>query len=65
MRVLRPQPDVIAEGRGVLHRAQQYLRVRQRRIGMRKGDAARVGELAHFGDRVALSPAVSAPIGYT
>ena len=53
MRVLRPQPDVIAEGRGVLHRAQQHLRVRQRRVGMRKGDAARVGELAHFGDGVA------------
>jgi len=40
----------VAESRGVLHRAQQYARVRQRRFRLRERDAARLGKLAHFGE---------------
>ena len=60
VRILRPQPDAIAEGRRVLHRAQQHLRVDERRVGLRERDAAGLGELAHLGQRVALRAARSA-----
>ena len=54
MRVLRPQPDAVAERRRILHRAQQHLRVGQRRVGLRERDAAGLGELAHLGQLRAL-----------
>ena len=54
------QPDAVAEGRRVLHRAQQHLRVDERRVGLRERDAAGLGELAHFGERRALRARPSA-----
>ena len=52
--VLRAQPHAVAEGRGVLHRAQQHARVRQRRLRLRERDATRLGKLAHLGELDAL-----------
>ncbi len=54
MHILRPQPHAIAKGRRVLQRAQQHLRVGERRVRLRERDAAGLRELAHFGDRFAL-----------
>src|SRR5207244_2373893 len=51
MRILRPQPYAMPERRRVLHRTEEQLRVDQRYVGMRKGDASGFGELAHFGER--------------
>ena len=54
MGVLRTQPDRQLESLGVFHRAQQHLRVDQRRVGLAERDAAGLGELGHFGDALAL-----------
>ena len=54
MRVLRAQPDRVAEGRRVLQRAHQHLGVGKWRIGLAEGDAAGLGQLRHLGDASAL-----------
>ena len=51
--VLRAQPDRVAERGRVLQRAPQHLRVGERRIRLREGDAAGIRELAHLGQRFA------------
>ena len=51
--VFGAQPYRVAEGRGVLQRAPQHLRVGERRVRLGERDAAGVGELPHLGERLA------------
>ena len=50
--VLRAQPDGIAEGARVLHRAQQHLGVSQRLFSLPEADASGPGERHHFGQHL-------------
>ena len=51
--VLGAQPDREAEGRRVLQRAPQHLRVGDRHVGLRERDAARLREHRHLGQALA------------
>jgi hypothetical protein len=51
--LLGTQPDGIAEGGRVLHRALQHLRVQQRHLGLAEADAAGLRELRHLGEHLA------------
>ena len=53
-RVLRSQPDGEAETARVLHRTRHDLGIDQRLIGLRKPDAASLGQLGHLGQHFAL-----------
>jgi hypothetical protein len=55
--VLRPQPDAVAEGGGVLQRTLQHLGVDDRHVGLAEGDAAGLGQLDHLGQHLALQAA--------
>ena len=50
IRILRAQPHGVAEGTGVLHRAQQHGRILYRLLGLRKPDTTGFGQLSHFGE---------------
>ncbi len=50
--ILRPQPDRVAEGLRILQRAQQHGGVDDRLLGLRKADAAGLGQLRHLGQRL-------------
>ena len=54
IRILRPQPYAVAERRRVLHRTKEHAGVDERRLGLREGDTAGLGELAHLGELDAL-----------
>ncbi len=54
MRILRAQPHGEPEGRRVLQRAPQDLRVGERDLGLRERDAAVVAQLGHLGEALAL-----------
>jgi hypothetical protein len=51
--VLRPQAYRVAESGGVLHGAQQQLRVDDRMLGLREGDTAGARQGVHFGQFLA------------
>ena len=51
--VLGAQPHRKAEGCGVLQRPPQHLGIRNGRVRLRKGHAAGLGELRHFGEPLA------------
>ena len=53
MRILRAQPDGVAEGVRVLHRAQQHGGVFDRLFRLREADAARFRQFRHFRQRLA------------
>ncbi len=53
VRILRPQPDAMAEGRGVLQRPLQDLRVDDGPLRVRERHASGFGELAHLRDGLA------------
>ena len=54
VRVLRAQPDGVAEGVRVLHGAQQHGGVLDRLFGLRETDAARFRQFRHLRQRLAL-----------
>ena len=54
VRILRAQPDREAVGVRIQHRAQQHLRVEDRRAGLREADATGLGQFGHLGDRLAV-----------
>ena len=49
MRVFRAQPNRVAIGRGVLHRAIEHRRVDNRSVGLKETNAACLGQLNHLG----------------
>jgi len=59
--VLRPQPDAVAKGGGVLQGALQHLGVDDRQLGLPKADAAGLAELHHISERLALEAARERP----
>ena len=56
VRIVGTQPEPVAEGRRVLHRAPHEVGVDERDVGLRERDAARLAELAHLGERRARKP---------
>src|SRR6185437_14374829 len=52
--VLRAEPHRIGERLRILQRTAQHLRIGERSIGMREGDASGLGQLAHLRDVLAL-----------
>ena len=54
LRILRPEPDAMAESPRILHRAQQDAGIGQWCFRLRESDASGFGELAHFSNLEAL-----------